>query len=421
MDLGKTFRWTLTGIAATVALVFVLALAVTRSAAFHHFLLGKIIQQAQESTGARVEVQKMDLRWNPLTADFYAVIVHGTESASEPALLKTDHLRVSLGIQELLRHRVDLYAIALDSPVLHLRVTTDGRNNLPHTSQPSNASPSKTSFLVRHAAIRDGLLNYNDEKIPLSADLENFYAQADFDPGTNMYTGLLGYQQGFIAAKDMNTFEHATQVNFAANSEGIILNRVALNSGTSRILAHAQLTDYQHPRIVGEYEGAIATAQLARILKNPQLPAGDVSLDGKFEYHDQSNQSFLLGLRVVGQIGSRALTLHTVQPAATLTSIHGDYEIRDANLIVSRLHASLFDGNLSGTFAVKHLDRAVSPSQLSARLDGVSLAKISDSLPSSTRKNARLIGRLNANLQANWSNSIQQLVAHSHAEVHAPL
>ena len=421
MDLAKTFRWTFAGIALALAVIFLVGLAVTRSGAFHRFLLGKIIQQAQESTGARVEIKSMDLRWNPAAADFYGVVVHGAEKDPEPPLLTADHLHVTLGLRELLRHQIDLYAIALDHPVLNLRVAKDGRNNLPHTASTAKASSSRTSLLVRHAAIRDGLLNYNDEQIPLSADLDNFSARADFDPGTNMYTGSLGYQQGRVAAKGINPFEHATQIDFAAGSEGILLNRLTLTSRGTRIVAHAQLTDYEHPRVAGEYDGAIATSELARILKNPQLPAGDVSLRGKFEYRNQPNEPFLRGLHVVGQIGSRALTLHTDQISAALTSIRGEYELRDANLSVSKLQANLFDGSFSGSFAMKNLDKDISPSQINARLEGLSLAKASDSLPSSTRKNARLIGRLNATLQANWSKSVQQVVAHAHAAIHGPL
>src|SRR5256714_3940927 len=423
MDIGKTFRWTLAGIAAALAIIFLAGLVITNSAGFHQFLLGKIIQRVQDSTGTRVEIKRMDLRWNPLTADFYGVTVHGAERGPRPALLKADHLRVSLGIQELLHPQVDLYAIVLDRPVLHLEVSSDGRSNIPHSPQgtTSSSNTSNTKVLVRHAAIRDGLLNYNDEQIPLSAELDNFYAKADFDPGTNMYAGSLGYQKGVVAARDMNAFEHETRIDFAANREGIVLNRVVLTSQKSHITASAKLTDYANPRVDGNYDGVVATPELARIFKNPSFPAGDVSLRGRFGYRGQANQPFILGLRVIGEISSPSLTLNTGQIVAGLTAVRGNYELREANLFVSQMQADVLGGNFAGSFVMKGLDKDVSRSQMKAQIQGLSLGKFSDSLASSTRKNARLVGRLNANLQADWSKSIQEVVAHSHAEIRGPL
>jgi translocation and assembly module TamB len=421
MDAGKTIRWTLTGIAAALMVIFFAGLALTRSAAFHRYLLGKIIQQAQESTGARVEVRSMDLRWSPLRADFYGVVVHGAEKSAQPALLTADHLGVSLGVAELLHHSVDLYTLVLDRPVVHVLVSEDGRNNLPQAPHAAAQSSSNTKMLVRHAAIRDGLVNYNDQQIPLSADLDNFYATADFNPIANKYTGSLGYRQGIVTAKDMNAFAHQTQINFVADSRTFVLSRLQIDGRGSRIMAHATLSDYAHPVVDGAYEGLIATAELARTLKNPEIPAGEVSLRGKFSYQDQAGHPFLLGLRVIGEISSPALLLRNEQASMALTRVHGEYAVRDANLSVSKLQANVLDGTLSGSYTMKNLDKKTSASQVKAQLAGLSLAKLSDALPANTRRNARLIGRLSGNLEASWSGSIQKAVAHSHLEIRGPL
>ena len=421
MNAEKTVRWTLAGTAAVLAVIFFAGLVLTRSAAFHRYLLGKIIQQAQESTGARIEVKRMDLSWSPLTADFYGVTVHGREKNAEPALLTADHLGVSLGIGELLHHSVDLYSLVLDRPVVHVLVTEDGRNNLPQAPQSKTTSSSNTKLLVRHAAIRDGLVNYNDQQTPLSADLDNFYATADYNPVANKYAGSLGYRQGIVAAKDMNAFAHEAQIEFAADSQTFVVSRLQISSRSSRITAHATLKDYANPVLDGDYEGVIATPELARTLKNPAIPAGDVSLRGKFSYQSQAGQPFLLGLRVIGDMNSASLLLRTEQASTGLTRVHGEYTLRDANLSVAKLQANVLDGTFSGSFAMKSLDKTTSPSNLRAQLAGLSLARLSDALPADTRKNARLIGRLSGNLEAGWSTSVQKAVAHSHLEIHGPL
>jgi translocation and assembly module TamB len=421
MDAGKTIRWTLGGFAAALVVIFFAGWVLTRSAGFHRYLLGKIIQQAQESTGARIDIRRMDVHWSPLTADFYGVVVHGGEKNAEPALMTADHLGVSLGIGELLHHSVDLYSLVLDKPVVHVLVSDDGRNNLPQAPHTTAKSSSNTKLLVRHAAIRDGLVNYNDQQTPLSADLDNFYATADYNPVANKYAGSLGYRQGIVAAKDMNAFAHEAQIDFVADSQSFVLSRLQISSRSSRITAHATLKDYANPIVDGDYDGVIATPELARTFKNPAIPAGDVSLRGKFNYQGQAGQAFLLGLRVVGEMNSPSLLLRTEQASAGLTRVHGEYTLRDANLSVSKLQANVLDGTFSGSFAMKNLDKTTSPSQLKAQLAGLSLAKLSDALAADTRKNARLIGRLSGNVEAGWSTSVQKAVMHSHLEIHGPL
>src|SRR5205085_11290854 len=99
--------------------------------------------------------------------------------------------RVSLGIRQLLKHEIDLYTVVLDHPKVHLRVSSDGRTNLPQTPAKTNG-PTNTKLLVRHVTIQDGLMDYNDEQIPLSAELEDFHAKADFEYLTCMYMKPVG-------------------------------------------------------------------------------------------------------------------------------------------------------------------------------------------------------------------------------------
>ena len=62
------------------ALVLLAAFVILRTQTFSRFLLRKIVQQAEQSTGARIDIRKLDLRWLPFTADFYGVAVHGQET-----------------------------------------------------------------------------------------------------------------------------------------------------------------------------------------------------------------------------------------------------------------------------------------------------------------------------------------------------
>src|ERR1700732_4271223 len=114
MNRKKAIRIALITIPALALLLVVAALAIVRTQTFSRFLLAKIVQQAEQSTGAHITIQKLDLRWLPFTADFYGMVVHGQERSDEPPLLQAKHLGVRLGICSLQKQAGALSAFHVD-------------------------------------------------------------------------------------------------------------------------------------------------------------------------------------------------------------------------------------------------------------------------------------------------------------------
>ena len=94
----KAIRIVFVAVPAIILLLVIAGILVVRSKKFNRYLLAEIIQNAQESTGARIGIQKMVIRWSPFTADLYGIVVHGRETDTAPPLLVADHLGVSLGL-----------------------------------------------------------------------------------------------------------------------------------------------------------------------------------------------------------------------------------------------------------------------------------------------------------------------------------
>jgi uncharacterized protein involved in outer membrane biogenesis len=202
MNANKGIRIALIALPALLVMIVVAALLILRTQTFTRFLLVKVVQTAEQNTGAHIAIQKLDLRWTPFTADFYGVVVHGREADKEPPLLQAEHLGVSLGLRALLKKEVDLYSITLDRPVVWVRVDARGNTNLPQA--PPSKSSSNEAVLLRHASVRDGTVTYNDQQIPLSAELDDFQAAVHFDAAANKYRGSLGYRQGCVVTTGLN-------------------------------------------------------------------------------------------------------------------------------------------------------------------------------------------------------------------------
>src|ERR1700730_4179890 len=224
----KVVRTGVVAISAVMALLFLTAFFVARTQAFRQFLLAKIIQKIEASTGARVEIKNLALRWSPFTAELFGIVLHGREQNTQVPLFAADHLRVGMSIKPLFQRKIDLSEIVVDRPVVHLRVDTQGHSNMPKTPMKSTSS-SNFSLLIRHLVIRNGMINYNDQQVPLSAELQDFGAQAGFDTSATNYKGSFGYAHGWILTKVINPFEHNVHVDFEASRDELILKQIVLS------------------------------------------------------------------------------------------------------------------------------------------------------------------------------------------------
>ena len=417
MNWKKAIGYVLIALPAFVLLLVLAVVVIVHTQKFNRFLLANIIEKAEQSTGARIAIQKLDLRWSPFTADFYGVVVHGQEESGEPALLQAEHLRVSLGLRALLNKQADLYAIIVDRPVVRLRVDSHGNTNLPKA--PTSSSSSNLSIVVRHASLRDGRVNYNDEQIPLSAELDDFQAGVEFDSAANKYRGSLGYRQGRVVTTTIRPVEHNAHIEFAADRNGAVLDPAVISAGSTHLTAHLNVTNFANPEIDGKYEAFVVTRELVEILKDPSLPRGDVTLSGTVAYQTVAKEPFLKAVQLDGRFDSRVLAVRASQVSTSLESIHGLFELKGGNLRIQKLDANLLEGHLSARIEMLHLDQ--SPvSSVNGTLRGLSLAKVSDLMPASKRENVRLLGRMNMTAQANWSQNISAIRARTHVEITGP-
>jgi translocation and assembly module TamB len=416
MNRKKIARILLMGLPALMVLLVVSGVIILRTQAFSRFLLSKIVQQAEASTGTHIDIQKLDLRWFPFTADFHGVVVHGRERADAPPLLQAEHLGVSLGLRALLKKRVDLYAIILDKPIVSVQVDANGTTNLP--TPPASSSSSSETIVVRHASLKDGTLHYNDQKIPLSAELDDFQAAVQFDAAANKYRGSLGYRQGCVVTTSLSPVEHGASLQFSADTQGAVLDPLIISVGKNKLTAHLEVTNFSNPVIAGKYDGFIVTSEVAEILRNPALPRGNIAVSGNVNYAAAANEPFLKTLQASGRVDSPMLTARSNQVSASLQSIHGTYRLQQGNLQVEKLDADVLKGHLSARMEMLHLDRDP-VSNLNATLRGVSLETLNGALPPSSRQNVRLLGRMNLKAQAHWT-TISTLKASTHLDITGP-
>src|ERR1700743_1633653 len=119
------------GIPVVLVVLFLTAAAILHSKSFQTYALGKLIQSVDESTGAQVRVQSMDVNWRPLAIELYGISAINPAAENKTPLLTTDRLQVSLQIWPLLHHQLQIDSVTIDHPVILVKTESDGHTHLP--------------------------------------------------------------------------------------------------------------------------------------------------------------------------------------------------------------------------------------------------------------------------------------------------
>src|SRR5215470_10489749 len=214
MNRKKRIIRTLWTLGVVILIVLLGGYLIFQTQAFNRFVAQEIVQKTAEITGAQLRFDRMLIHWGQLKVDFYNLALSAPAN-SRPPLLSCDHLGVRLRILSLWKRKIDLQEILFDKPVLSILVDANGRNNLPNSPTPSPGTPQDKIFdlAVRSFELNSGQIIYHDRQIPLSAELRDLRTKLRFEVTTQSYEGMLAYDRGRIAAKNLTPFEHRGKIN----------------------------------------------------------------------------------------------------------------------------------------------------------------------------------------------------------------
>lgn len=421
----KIVLWSLAAILVLLmAAVVTLVVLLDHSEGFRRSILAKVENSVRESTGARLEVRDFNLRLSNLSLDLYNVVVHGTEANPSQPLMVVDHLQVGLTIDSLLNKKWHVRDIIVDHPVARMTVNKAGENNLPKPEKKSTSNSNTNVFdlAIRELRLNNGEIYYNDQKTPLEADLHNFAVSANYDPAQKKYSGDLGYNAGKIVYGTYAPVEHNLQAKFGVTPQQFTLDKLDLTTGESRVGLNATVNNYSSPNMeaTGGYEATLVTNDLKRILKDPSLPGGTVKLTGQLKYQADPKRPMLETVSVAGNVSSAGLNVKTPSLQTEVRDLYARYQLSGGNAEVNDIRARVMGGTLSGKLTIKDVAGA-SIAQLQATLKGLSLDQAQAATHNTSMRQAHLSGRVDADANAHWAKTLDNLVAHSDATIQASL
>jgi translocation and assembly module TamB len=407
-----------------LALCFALALgALLRTQRFHDYLLTQVRQSASQALGVPVELQNYAVHFAQLnpSIDLYGLVVHGAAPfTASPPLLQVEHARIAVRVVSFLRKNWYLSEVTVDHAVAQILVDANGNNNLP--APPVDFSTGmRTTFYVaiRHAAVEQSEIYYNNRKCALDAQLRDVTLSAGFISARNVYAGQLAYSDGHLKSGAYEPIPHSLSAEFELTPARLILRNAEVRSGASAIDFTATVDDFSNPRVAAGYHARIDAAQLRQILHNSQLPLGMLQLDGRAEYAEKPNLPAMNGLTLIGTLRSEQLEFreqreHDSGMRVEARAIRASYSLSNGDAELRSLTASLLGGTMEARATVRNLlGEQLAAAHLS--LNGISLASLKQlagsSSPGAFAGDVTLEGTLQGKGDASWQGSLRNLLA----------
>ena len=418
MKWKRTIGWVLAGLIMLLIVAVVVGYLYLRSNRFQQYALSEIVKQADEATGGRTEIGGLDFSLSTLTAHLYNITLRGTEGPGQPPLLHADKLTVRIKILSALHRQIALRELLIEHPVVHFQLNKAGKNNLP-AAPPSQSSAHTSVFdlAVQHAQLTNGEVNYNDQMIPVEADLYNLGSNIRFDALLKRYEGTISYANGEIHYAQYSPLAHSLNLAFDVSPDRFNLQSALLKVGSSAVTLHAALVDYSNPTADGDYQILIHTQDFAPM--SPRVsPQGDLEVSGKLQYRPIEGQSLLRNISVNGELASDVLTAVSSGSRVEVRNLHGAYQFADGNLELKNFDVEALGGRIVANAEIKHLD-ATRDSQIRATLRNISLTAVQRALRTGTIGGAVLMGTLDGSAEASWKGSINNLRVHSDLSVQA--
>ena len=423
----KHRRWKIAAWSALGLICFLIAAGIAMSAlvnvgGIHAAILNFAQKEATRSLGTRVRIENFVLRRSPFGVDLYGISVDGAGPHPLPPLAQIEHVNVGLRIISLVHFKFYLTQLRVDRPVVWLYVDKNGQSNLPTFKSSSNSGSGVTTLFnlgVRHAVLDHGEVYYNNRPQPLEADLHDLSLHARYSAATQEYSGALAYRDGRLKYGARRPIPHNLSLSFALTPALFQLKRAALSSGDSQAILAATIHNYSTtPVVQAQYQVTIDGTQMAKLLQDPSIPAGFIRAAGSMQYR-KSARPLLEAVNLNGDLTSNQLDLHTARVNARVTNLAAHFTLANGNAVLQSFHANVLGGDVTAQGAMASLG-GNSHSQFDVVLHNISLAQLKRLAgKAGATPGVGLAGTLNATVTAAWGKTMNDLVAHIGAGIHA--
>ncbi len=336
-----------------LALVVALGLAILLAVAYvigtglaDRWASGLIVQELENTTGARIELGSLHIEWWHLRARFDGLTLHGREPAGTPPLFHADQLQFDVHVESFWSRKISLGTVEMSHFSAHVRIEPDGTTNIPapKAQEVPGKPPLENLFYLKIAKLRleDGELLWNDRRVPLVAEGAHFEFGMDYtsDAGKPVYIGRVSWQQFQVAALRYMPFTSDFSAHFSLHPDSFSLTQLQWKGPQAEIDGQADISSFVKPEWTFRYRGQMDLEDLRTIMRVPDAPEGRVGFTGDGQYARQQ-------LSIAGRYTADNIEMNYTWFHPGKISAHGSYRA-DQNVIdAPDMEAFLLGGSVA--------------------------------------------------------------------------
>jgi translocation and assembly module TamB len=300
---------------AAVLLTIGAGVAVLRSAWFYNKVRNQIVATVETATGGRVELGAFRFHWSALRAEVSGFTLHGKEPAGKPPLFHAAAVRVGLKIISVLERKVDIRYLEVEEPRVYLIIASDGSTNVPEPKVKSkgNTIDDILNLAIGRFSLVRGVFEVESRgATPFDAQGRNLAAQFGYERAGPRYRGIISVDPLDLRIKNDIQAPIRVELALALERNRVAVTSAKIGTGATSVELSGSLDDLKAPRASFQYDARVSLADASRLLRVPEIRAGEVRLGGSGTW------SAAAGLAATGNL--RASAVHYQDNAITLRS-----------------------------------------------------------------------------------------------------
>ena len=266
----------------------------------------RIIAEATEATGGRMEIGAFRLDWRTLTAELDNVVLHGKEPAGAVPFLTIKRLVIGFRILSLAEKTFDVARLEAENPQAHLIIQPDGSTNVPEPPPPHHDIPKLIMDLrIGRFNLTDGVVATEQAGSKTvtawNARGEKLASQASYNAPSKRYDGEVSIGALNLAWKGGKV---TGQITARASMEvnRVTVSSAALKTGDSEIdVSDVVVNSFTSPVTTGQYKARISLRDADKIFKLVDFQhTGTVTATGSIRYVSAKDYSVSGAVRGAG-------------------------------------------------------------------------------------------------------------------------
>jgi len=325
---------------------------------FQAYVRRRMVAEIERITGGRAEIGSFHIVPFHMQVEVRNITVHGTEPASDVPLVHADHLIAHLKIISFLRAEFGFHSLALEHPVVHIAIASDGTTNVPapKVRAHTDTAPVEKLFAlsIDELAVRHGEMVWADRTVPLDFAVHDTALAMNYSFLRGRYESRLTIGKVDTTFENFRPFAWMTTIEFSLGTTFADIKSLHWNSGRSHLQASGRISDFRNPHIDASYDAHVDLEEVAAITRRHDLR------EGVAEFKGSGNWSFEQ-FATSGALALSDLGWQDEQFAIKKASAATDYSVTDQQFKLSKLQGKIFSGIISGDAQVDNWLHSVPP------------------------------------------------------------